>query len=111
MFSAENHLNYITNGHGGLEPDEVYGLFVIFNSTLWDRYYRILNGSTQVNASECNSLPMPDLRTVKRLGERIQGEEYLTTELCDAIIMEELSGHRRGEKNFIGAGHAEKTAS
>ena len=111
MFSAENHLNYITNSHGGLEPDEVYGLFVIFNSTLWDRYYRILNGSTQVNASECNSFPMPDLRTVKRFGERIQGEEYLTTELCDSIVMEELSGHRRRENNFVGVGHAEKTAS
>jgi adenine-specific DNA-methyltransferase len=108
-FSAENHLNYITNSHGGLNLDEVYGLFVIFNSTLWDRYYRILNGSTQVNASECNSLPMPDLRTVRRLGERIQGEEYLTTELCDAIIMEELSGHRRCKKDFVGTGHAEKT--
>jgi len=111
MFSAENHLNYITNSHGGLKTDEVYGLFVIFNSTLWDRYYRILNGSTQVNASECNSFPMPDLRTVKRLGERLRSEEYYSTELCDAIIREELSGHRRCENDSFGVGHAEKTAS
>ena len=110
-FSAENHLNYVTNSHGGLKLDEVYGLFVIFNSTLWDRYYRILNGSTQVNASECNNLPMPDLLTVRRLGERIQDEEYLTTELCDVIIMEELSDFRRRENDFIGTGHAETTAS
>lgn len=111
MFSAENHLNYIANSHGGLETDELFGLFAIFNSTLWDRYYRILNGSTQVNASECNSFPMPDLRTVKRLGERIQGKEYYSTELCDAIIREEISGHRRRERDSVGIGHAEKTAS
>jgi len=102
MFSAENHLNYITNSHGGLNKDEVYGLFVIFNSTLWDRYYRILNGSTQVNASECNSFPMPDLRTVRRLGERLRNEGYHTTEICDAIIREEISDHRRRENDLGG---------
>lgn len=111
MFSAENHLNYITNSHGGLSIDEVYGLFAIFNSTLWDRYYRILNGSTQVNASECNNLPMPELHTVRRLGERLRSEEYHTTELCDSIIREELSGHRRRENDLSGSGHAKKAAS
>ena len=111
MFSAENHLNYITNSHGGLGLEEVYGLFVIFNSTLWDRYYRILNGSTQVNASECNSFPMPDLKTVRRLGERIQGEEYISTELCDEIIREELHGHRRRENNTVSNRYAKKAAS
>jgi adenine-specific DNA-methyltransferase len=109
-FSAENHLNYITNSHGGLDIDEVYGLYVIFNSTLWDRYYRILNGSTQVNATECNSLPMPDMDTVRRFGKRIHGENRFSTEVCDSIIGEELDGHRRCESNFIRTGYAEKTA-
>jgi adenine-specific DNA-methyltransferase len=109
-FSAENHLNYITNNHGGLNVEEVHGLFVIFNSTLWDRYYRILNGSTQVNATECNCLPMPDIKTIKRLGKRIKGERHYSTELCDIIIKEEFSGHRRRESNFVGLGHAESAA-
>ena len=34
----------------------VYGLYVLFNSTLYDCYYRILNGSTQVNSTEVNSI-------------------------------------------------------
>jgi len=110
-FSAENHLNYITNSHGGLRLNEVYGLFGIFNSTLWDRYYRILNGSTQVNATECNNFPMPDLQTVRRIGERIQCEEYYSTELCDAVIKEELGGHKRSENDIISFGNAQKTAS
>jgi adenine-specific DNA-methyltransferase len=109
-FSAENHLNYITNSHGGLDIDEVYGLYVIFNSTLWDRYYRILNGSTQVNATECNSFPMPDMDMVRRFGKRINGENRFSTEVCDSIIREELGGHRRREKDFVRTGHAAKAA-
>jgi adenine-specific DNA-methyltransferase len=89
-FSAENHLNYITNSHGGLDIDEVYGLYVIFNSTLWDRYYRILNGSTQVNATECNRFPVPGMDTVRRFGKRIHREGRFSTEVCDSIIGEEF---------------------
>ncbi|MDR1028184.1 MAG: Eco57I restriction-modification methylase domain-containing protein [Clostridiales Family XIII bacterium] len=107
-FSAENHLNYITNSHGGLDVDEVYGLYVIFNSTLWDRYYRILNGSTQVNATECNSFPMPDLQTVRKLGVRIQGKTHYSTEVCDTIIREEFSDHRRRKNDFVRTGYAAK---
>jgi adenine-specific DNA-methyltransferase len=110
MFSAENHLNYITKGNSGLGRDEAYGLFVIFNSTLWDRYYRILNGSTQVNATECNHLPLPGLQTIRKLGKCIQMKKDHSTESCDELIMEELVGYRRRKNNFVQIGHAEKTA-
>jgi adenine-specific DNA-methyltransferase len=80
------------NTHGGLNMQEVYGLFVIFNSTLWDRYYRILNGSTQVNATECNDFPMPDMNIVKRFGDRLQTMDALSTDVCDLIIKEEIRG-------------------
>jgi len=109
-FSAENHLNYITNTHGGLDVQEVYGLYVIFNSTMWDRYYRILNGSTQVNATECNGLPMPDIETVRRLGDRMKKEKILSTEVCDRILKEELRGFRRREDDIVRAGYARKSA-
>jgi adenine-specific DNA-methyltransferase len=109
-FSVENHLNYIGNGHGGLHIEELYGLYVIFNSTLWDRYYRILNGSTQVNATECNCFPMPDLDTVRRFGKRIQRENRFSTEMCDLIIKEESDAYRRRENDFVRTGYAEESA-
>jgi adenine-specific DNA-methyltransferase len=109
-FSAENHLNYITNSHGGLDTEEVHGLYVIFNSTLWDRYYRILNGSTQVNARECNCFPLPDIQTVRRLGRRMREEQHYSTELCDVIIKEELGDYKRCENDFVRIEGAERTA-
>jgi hypothetical protein len=35
---GEQNLNYIIKGNSGLGRDEAYGLFVIFNSTLCDRF-------------------------------------------------------------------------
>jgi adenine-specific DNA-methyltransferase len=99
------------NTHGGLSKQEVYGLFVIFNSTLWDRYYRILNGSTQVNATECNGFPMPDINAVKRSGDKLQAMDDLSTDVCDLIIEEEFGGHRRGQKDIVRTGDAEAAAS
>jgi adenine-specific DNA-methyltransferase len=110
-FSAENHLNYVMNTHGGLNLQEVYGLFAIFNSTLWDRYYRILNGSTQVNATECNGFPMPNISIVKKIGNRLQAINELSTDVCDLIIEEEFSAYRRSEKDTIRSGNAEAAAS
>ena len=44
----------------------VYGLYVLFNSTLYDEYYRILNGSTQVNSTEINSMPVTNLEEIQQ---------------------------------------------
>ena len=64
----------------------VYGLYVLFNSTLYDRYYRILNGSTQVNSTEVNSMPVPDLETIQEMGRRLMRSRDLTEENCDMIL-------------------------
>lgn len=47
QISTQNKINFI-DGLKGLSECVVYGLYVLFNSTMYDRYYRILNGSTQV---------------------------------------------------------------
>ena len=54
--STQNKINFIS-GLRELSECVVYGLYVLFNSTLYDSYYRILNGSTQVNSTEINSMP------------------------------------------------------
>ncbi len=56
--STQNKINFIS-GLRELSECVVYGLYVLFNSTLYDSYYRILNGSTQVNSTEINSMPVP----------------------------------------------------
>lgn len=49
------------------------------------RYYRILNGSTQVNSTEINSMPVPDKHTIVEMGKELRGNE-LSTEVCDRIV-------------------------
>ena len=45
--------------------------YVVLNSTLYDDYYRILNGSTQVNATEINSMPIPPLECIEDMGREL----------------------------------------
>ena len=84
--STENHLNFITKIGGELTREEMFGLFVVINSTYMDRYFRILNGSTQVNANEINSIPFPSADEVMEMGRTAEAFEHLDEEICDRIL-------------------------
>ena len=79
--STQNKINYIKCD----TPELAYGLFVILNSTLYDSYYRILNGSTQVNSTEINIMPVPSKEAIQQMGRELIGLE-LTEQNCDNII-------------------------
>ncbi len=85
QISTQNKLNFIC-GVKELSACIVYGLYVLFNSTLYDCYYRILNGSTQVNATEINSMPMPSLSTIEALGRALIKCKDLSSASCDKIL-------------------------
>lgn len=77
----ENHLNYIYKENGELTTEELYGLFGFLNSELVDQYFRIVNGNTQVNASDIRPLPFPDYDDIIELGKKIleNGLQYEDT--------------------------------
>ena len=83
--STQNKLNFICGTHG-LSECTVYGLYVLFNSTLYDGYYRILNGSTQVNSTEVNSMPIPPLSIIEKMGKRLIQSEDMSEIMCDKIL-------------------------
>lgn len=83
--STQNKINFIT-GLQGLSDCLVYGLYVILNSTLYDNYYRILNGSTQVNATEINSMPVPPLACIENMGKELIKLKDMSEENCDEIL-------------------------
>ena len=57
--SVENHVNYLVRSDGKpLSIDEVEWINSLLMSDDYDIYYRIINGSTQVNAGEMNKLPL-----------------------------------------------------
>lgn len=79
--STQNKVNFIKCE----TPELAYGLYVLMNSTIYDTYYRILNGSTQVNSTEINNMPVPDAATITAMGRQLMGQE-LTEHNCNTII-------------------------
>lgn len=81
FLSTHNKVNFIKCD----TPELTYGMYVLLNSTLYDTYYRILNGSTQVNSTEINNMPVPDVTTIKAMGTQLMGQD-LTESNCNKII-------------------------
>ncbi len=86
--STQNKINFIVGENTELTPNVLFGLYVIFNSTIYDMYYRILNGSTQVNSTEINCMPIPTLYDVGELGKKLAKYNEFSTSLCDKILEE-----------------------
>ena len=83
--STQNKINFIS-GLRELSECAVYGLYVLFNSTLYDSYYRILNGSTQVNSTEVNSMPVPPISTIEAMGKELIRVRDMSEATCDNIL-------------------------
>jgi len=66
----ENHVNYIYKYRANLDLSEAIGLSLLLNSSLMDRYFRILNGNTQVSATELRSLPLPAANVLEEMGQQ-----------------------------------------
>lgn len=72
FIGLENHLNYIHRPGGALSDDETWGLAALFNSALFDAYFRCVNGNTQVGATELRVIPLPPLDRIAALGRRVR---------------------------------------
>lgn len=87
QISTQNKINFIC-GTNELSESLVYGLYVIFNSSLYDSYYRILNGSTQVNSTEINKMPVPSMEVIERMGRKLIRSHDLSEKNCNEILKE-----------------------
>ena len=79
--STQNKVNFIKCD----SPCITYGLYVLLNSTLYDSYYRILNGSTQVNSTEINQIPIPERDVIEVMGRELMHQE-LSVSNCNKIL-------------------------
>lgn len=84
--STQNKINFIDGLLGEMSECLVYGLYVLFNSTLYDEYYRILNGSTQVNATEINAMPVPDMGKIQEMGRKLMKTGDLSEQNSNLIL-------------------------
>lgn len=79
--STQNKINFVKCD----SPCITYGLYVLLNSSLYDSYYRILNGSTQVNSTEINQIPIPEREIIEQMGRELMHQE-LSEANCNKII-------------------------
>ena len=98
--STQNKINFI-DGLRGLSECVVYGLYVLFNSTLYDYYYRILNGSTQVNSTEINSMPVPPINIIEAMGKELIRLRDMSEKVCDQILRSFIYEQNTGNKDDI----------
>jgi adenine-specific DNA-methyltransferase len=84
----ENHLNYIYRPGGSMSVHEARGLSAFLASDVVDKHFRALAGSTQVNARDLRTLPLPPLDAVMSIGRRLPAEPTLAQ--LDAVVAEVL---------------------
>jgi len=100
----ENHLNYIYRPGGELTQDEAWGLAALYSSELMDRYFRILNGSTQVSATELRAMPLPPLSVIKRLGHEARRLSTSAHDPLDAWVTAHLLETHPDERKAVAIG-------
>ena len=76
----------LTNEYIQSMPKKERKKYVLFNSTLYDEYYRILNGSTQVNSTEINAMPIPDLQSIQEMGRKMIKSRDYSEANCNLIL-------------------------
>jgi adenine-specific DNA-methyltransferase len=91
FIGIENHLNYIHKADGIFTEYEAYGIAALLNSKLYNRYFQMINGNTQINATEIMNLPLPSLETIKRVGKLIKKDEENNEIKNEAIVANELN--------------------
>ena len=67
-FGIENHINYL-KATEIIDRDALCGIAVLLSTQLYNDYFRIINGTTQINVSDLNSLSCPDLDLLHKLGK------------------------------------------
>ena len=72
LVGFENHLNYVHRPSGELGEDETWGLAALYSSRLLDAYFRIMNGNTQVSATEIRAMPLPAHETIVAIGRQVK---------------------------------------
>jgi adenine-specific DNA-methyltransferase len=86
----KNKVNYIYRPKGHLDRNEIVGLCALLNSTLFDSFFRIFNGNVNVSATELREIPLPELETIKEIGNNIILSNDFSVENTNKIVIEQF---------------------
>jgi adenine-specific DNA-methyltransferase len=88
LVAFENHLNYFHAKGQGLSANLAKGLALYLNSSLFDRYFRLFSGHTQVNATDLKKMCYPSREQLLRLGAHVK-DQMPDHEIIDMILEKE----------------------
>lgn len=87
----DNGLNILHFNKKGLHKYLAFGLHAYMNSSLFDEYFRLFSGNTQVNATDLRTMYYPSREKLEEIGEwYLTHEEGLTQKSLDIGIGEIL---------------------
>lgn len=95
----ENHLNYIYKPNGQFTKKLVFGLSAFLNSKLFDSYFRITNGNTQVSATELRAATLPPQSNLEEVGALLSKIKDISHEAIDTVVNEVLEIEFNNEKD------------
>ncbi|MGO4548089.1 Eco57I restriction-modification methylase domain-containing protein [Paenibacillus sp. 2TAB23] len=87
----ENGLNVLHFQKKGIQADLAFGLYAYLNSTAVDKYFRVFNGHTQVNATDLRTMKFPSREKLEKLGRWVMSysgkieQEELNQKLEDIL--------------------------
>ena len=84
----ENHVNHVHCPGAILQDDVACGLAAFYNSSLCNDYLGIVLGTTQLNAVDLMSMPLPSPAILSALGRRVANVETP----CFAMLDEAVAG-------------------
>ncbi len=88
----ENHLNYFHADGEGLSANLAKGLALYLNTSLFDQYFRLFSGHTQVNATDLRKMPYPSREQLLRLGTHVK-YQMPDQATIDGILEKECAIH------------------
>jgi len=86
----ENHLNYFHAKGKDLAANLAKGLALYLNSSLFDQYFRLFSGHTQVNATDLRKMRYPTREQLFRLGAHVR-DRMPDQETVDKILEKECN--------------------
>ncbi len=92
LVGFENHVNYFHARGKGLAPNLAKGLAIYLNSTLFDQYFRIFSGHTQVNATDLRKMRYPSHDQLVLLGAHVK-HHMPDQETVDKILEKECENN------------------
>lgn len=87
----ENHLNYIHRREDHMDIRECLSLAAILSTKLLDAYIRIRSGSTQINATDMEFLPLPRKDKILDIGKKLENTKMINRKDLELLVLKELN--------------------